>query len=223
MEGKKLNEIRIKEFPRRIAVDSKGLIYLTYVPIVKDIINRELIIVYDSTGQKVDSFGTTLKMFPRDVGKSLLYNQVWLSIDNEDNLWIAFETSPILRKYNSAHQLVFEREYMTAETRKSLIRTQEYQKKFEERRKKSPSAKPIVSRTFWDIIATDKNSIFLVTNWNVAYRLDRSGDIKERMVLNDEMRDYQRFAISPLGEFWECAEDIKKEGSFKIIYFYRKK
>jgi len=223
LEGKKLGEIRIEEFPQRIAVDSKGLIYITYVPIRRDIINRELVMVYDSIGQRVDSFGTTLKFYPEDSGEALLYNRVWLSIDNEDNLWMAFEVSPIVRKYNSAHQLVFERRYITAETKRSLAKTEEYRKKFEKLKKKNSSAKPIVYGTFWDIITPDKDSIFLITIWNVAYRLDGNGDIKERIVLDDKIRDYTRFAISPLGEFWECAESVEKEDSFTILHFLKKK
>ena len=80
-----------------IAVDSRNMIYVngnTY---------DSLITVYDKNGRFIKKFG-------QYITNNNSLNETIIKIDNNDNIWVAFTTQPIIRKYSSDGNMLLQKE-----------------------------------------------------------------------------------------------------------------
>jgi hypothetical protein len=91
------------DYQQEIAVDSNGRIFLN-LPL-----RGSLITVFNRQGAVTGQFG---ELYPNPVDKERTQlNLVRLTLDQEDNLYCAFQEFPVLRKYNAGFDLVYTREY----------------------------------------------------------------------------------------------------------------
>lgn len=99
-------QLRSPGFPISSCLDSQGRIL---VPFIKE---DSLIQVYDVEGKLIGTFGETSEIeapyeghpFPKQVSD----NNVYLKLDKQDNIYVAFYNQPIVRKYDSDFNLVWE-------------------------------------------------------------------------------------------------------------------
>lgn len=91
------------DFRQEIAVDSRGRIFLN-LPL-----RDSLITVFNRQGGVIGQFG---EIYPNSVEKERIQlNLVRLTLDQEDNIYCAFQEFPVLRKYDAGFDLVYTREY----------------------------------------------------------------------------------------------------------------
>lgn len=94
---------RFNDYQQEIAVDSNGRIFLN-LPL-----KGSLITVFNRQGEITGQFG---KIYPNPVERHRVQlNLVRLTLDQDDNLYCAFQEFPVLRKYDAAFHLVYTREY----------------------------------------------------------------------------------------------------------------
>lgn len=94
---------QFNDYQQEIAVDSKGRIFLN-LPL-----RDSLITVFNRQGEVIGQFGA---LYPNPEEKERIQlNLVRLTLDEEDNLYCAFQEFPVLRKYDAGFDLVYTREY----------------------------------------------------------------------------------------------------------------
>lgn len=81
-----------------------------------------LVTVYNHTGQKLRSFGATVrpssilgKAFAQYDGRAAAFNRVHLALDDRGNVWVAFAFLPLLEKFGPDGRLLFEKHLTYAE------------------------------------------------------------------------------------------------------------
>jgi hypothetical protein len=95
--------LQIMPLPRELnlAVDSEKRIYINTIV-------DSLITVFQSNGERIGAFG---EVFRHPVATARhLWNIVALDVDEDDNIWVAFQTKPLVRKYTKSGLLLFEKE-----------------------------------------------------------------------------------------------------------------
>jgi hypothetical protein len=91
------------DFQQEIAVDSRGRIFLN-LPLT-----GYLITVFNRQGDVTGQFG---KIYSHPLERHRVQlNLVRLTLDQEDNLYCAFQEFPVLRKYDAAFHLLYTQEY----------------------------------------------------------------------------------------------------------------
>lgn len=100
-EGKILSSFITERSPDSICVDSKGNILASHALGSE---NDRLIYVYNTKGETVRRFGT-----PIIKTDNYWFNRSFLIKDDEDNIYQVFEYLPVLRKYSSSGNIIFEK------------------------------------------------------------------------------------------------------------------
>lgn len=86
-----------------LALDSQGRVYISSPT------EKGLIAVYSSKGDELANVG---HLIPTGFGKGadITWNQVYLGIDGNDNIYVLFFSYPIIRKYDRNYEMVFEKD-----------------------------------------------------------------------------------------------------------------
>jgi hypothetical protein len=138
-----------------------------------------LITVFQSDGKKIRSFGEVFQHRVRSAQH--LWNTVALDVDDDDNLWVAFMTKPLLRKYRNDGVLLFEKEPDGTDIREG--RKQD---------RPDPEMKTYVYY-FTDIHCLPGNAV-IVMGHNWGYEFDRNGtQVSNYEVDFPKSRDQQRY------------------------------
>jgi hypothetical protein len=111
LQGKYLYDFPVHIKSLGMGTNSKGEIFLGQ-PALKNIIS-----VYNSKGKHVRSFGSLMspselygENFKKyDRSHIIPLNRVWLTLDNEENLWLGFLHAPLICKYNQMGKLIFKK------------------------------------------------------------------------------------------------------------------
>jgi len=101
-----------------LALDSQGRIYISSPT------ERGIITVYSPEGNELANVG---HLIPTGFGKrrDITWNQVYLGIDGNDNIYVLFFSYPIIRKYNRNYALVFEKDISYLPDVKASLRSLE--------------------------------------------------------------------------------------------------
>ncbi|MEW5806373.1 MAG: hypothetical protein AB1756_03355 [Acidobacteriota bacterium] len=208
-EGNILSQFPLVRTPpgmTSIAVDSKGNIYHNNPSLPEGIIT-----VYDSFGRVKKIFG---KHLPEKYFASMkLLNRVVLCVDGNDHLILAFRFNPIVRKYDSNGELLFEQELSCKEI---LQRAKTEKDAYPERFTLTDDGRvKIRAFTYFTSVACDaKNNIYLKFGpESLIFRLDKEGLLNEKLLLihgEDSIEDF---------DFWESSI-VVREG---FLYFPRER
>ncbi len=102
-------------------VDSEGLIYAVPIRSTK---SERLVEVIDSEGKLIHELGNPLD-FQRDWQQ---LNHAIISLDEEDNILLAFVHFPIVRKYDRQGRLIYERKYPIGFQKKQMEMNYQFEK-----------------------------------------------------------------------------------------------
>lgn len=171
-----------------IATDSKGQIYINSV---KD---KTLFSIFNNNGDLITEFGKQKKIF-KDRQAQMMSNAAFPVIDKNDNLYCVFWNNYFFRKYNSEHELVFEKSLENLpEIQKSI------KKKEDEIDKAKKSGKPLPGymqelKLFVNDISVDEQYIYILTNIDgVLYLFNKNnGDLAK--CLKFELPGYESCSI----------------------------
>jgi hypothetical protein len=200
---------RFNDSRQEIAVDSRGRIFLN-LPL-----RGSLITVFNRQGEVIGQFGEMYSNSVERVRAQL--NLVRLTLDQEDNLYCAFQEFPVLRKYDAAFHLVYTRKYpqLPGIVEKTAI----VEKKKEESKKKKLAVH--IYKKLLTNLSCDRDflymGIFLDTSNPVAVFHKRDGRLVEgfRLRTNEtETGNYYRFDASHPDNLF--AVDILRRGLHKF-------
>jgi hypothetical protein len=104
-EGQYVKSFRIPSVVDSIAVNSKGEIYISIVTPIPN----PLIFVFSNDGKLLRAFGDRLVSVPGSLPRDI--SRTKLAFDSQDNLFVAFNSWPLIRKYSSKDQLIAEAHY----------------------------------------------------------------------------------------------------------------
>ncbi len=185
-----------------IAVDSSGTIYHNNPSDPKGIITA-----YDVQGNIKKVFGQYLP--ERFLASMKLLNRTVMTVDDHDDLIVAFRFDPIVRKYDKNGELLFEKRISCKEI---ALREKEEKARFPERFTLTPENRvKITAFTYFTSIATDEmHNIYLKFGPDShIFLLNESGDLEKKYLLT--------FADDPIEDFdfWESSI-VVSEGS---LYF----
>lgn len=106
-KGQYLGGFDMKFWPHSIKVNSKGEIYVTGNV---DLKNNTIISVFNKKGDLLRNIGSVDEKYKDGLIKAVLNKRTYLDIDQENNVYIAFEAIPTFRKYDKNEELILEKE-----------------------------------------------------------------------------------------------------------------
>lgn len=164
-----------------IAVDSTGKIFLAAT------VSRakSLVYTFDRQGRFLSSFGERLIPSGGVVGKEL--NRVKLTVDASDNLYLAFRSWPLVRKYSVQGKLLSEESYPIPTEFRHMIDPKTYSLDFLSSHADQSYVLPLL---VFASRAAAKKGIYLLLNGGGVVKLDEKGKIvKETLIDRNDRRD----------------------------------
>ena len=195
MEGKVVSRFPLVQTPptmTSIAVDSRGYIYHNN-PSDPD----GIITAYNIRGNVKRVFG--LHLPERYFASMKLLNRVVMAVDSGNNLIVAFRFEPIVRKYNSNGDLIFEKEISCKEI---IMRIEEEKKRYPERFSLTANNRVKISAfTYFTSVTTDeKNNIYVKLGADsLIFKLNEEGELEKKYFLIMENGSIEDF------DFWESS------------------
>ncbi len=213
-------------FTLNTAVDSKKHIYTARkgvgTPLYPD---SASILIIDSVGNKLGTMGLPLIKTDWNWNEISHFNYMWPAIDKEDNLWVSFLFQPIVRKYDSQHRLLWERKYLTAETKKPVASADSVHR--EAIRQGINRRKPQSMRLFLvlnSIQPLPDGKVLLFTCEEVAYELNDEGDICRKILLKRSNPSGGAFySINSKGYIYEYSVSPVREKKINGIIIHKYK
>ncbi len=102
-----------------IEVDSKGNIYTC-----SNKYGEKLFVVYNIKGEIIDKFGEPLLSqkdgYQNNASQLKFVNKVYFAIDQNDEVYCVFQLKPIIQKYSSSHELIFQEDLSSLEQAKKM-------------------------------------------------------------------------------------------------------
>jgi len=189
-------ELHENLIPLYIAIDSKRHIYVTRKGTGTDYPDSASILIIDSVGNKLGTMGLPLIKPDWNRNEISHFNYMWPAIDKEDNLWVSFLFQPIVRKYDSQRRLLWERKYLTAETKKPLASADSaHREAIKQPIKKGEAQSMRLFPVLNSVEPLPDGGALLFTYKEVAYELDEKGDIHRKVFLKRQKIAGRFFAI----------------------------
>ncbi len=168
----------------RIAVNDQGLIYLN-LPL-----EGTLFSVFTKEGRKVASFGEVTQyetmienVISESTAGNLLFNSVLFCLDNRGFVNTLDLTRPILRQYDTNHNLVFEKEIKSPEIAKITSNLERsLQRQGIKREEIVEGTVSSFMPYFEDVALTPEGDILvLLTTWSRFHLINLEGNLKRRI------------------------------------------
>ncbi len=198
--GKLMKRVELAATPpsmTSLAVDSRGIIHHN-----NPSLREGLITSYNAHGEIERVFSDHLPS--KYFAEMKLLNRVLMCVDQNDHLIIAFRFDPIVRKYDQAGKLIFERRILPKEVRQRMkaekLRFPERFTLTKERRVK------ISAFTYFTSLAVDQeNRIYLKFGpESLIFQLSDSGRLERKLILAFEHCPIEDF------DFWESSMVIEE-------------
>lgn len=200
---------RFDDHQPEICLDSKGRIYIN-IPS-----NNALISVLDKKGNLIDKFGKLNHSENRIERKH--FNLVRMIVDEEDNIYCAFQEFPVLRKYDRNFNLVYEKQY--AHLPEVIEKTRDLELKRDQQKNPKIHFFKLLNMN----LALDGDFLFLgflLTDSNPLYCIDKkNGEISRKIILRSNESEsgfFYRFDASDRDFLFST--DIEK----KVLHKFKK-
>ena len=175
-----------------IAVDSKNNVYIYRNFSEKD---KKLINVYDYSGRRKGKFVDIIHEVEHPMVR-LILNQTFIDIDEEDDIYCAFQHQPIWHKYDKKYNLNYEIKIdHLPEVKESIRRSKAIKTKTENFKNQRilrlayneyDKYKKYVCKS----ISVDRDFFYILVSKNVLYVFDKiDGKIKKKIILKADYSD----------------------------------
>lgn len=172
--GKQINRFRVPFPVDGIAVNSKKEIFLAPVAAKAD----GLVYIFSFEGKYIGSIGKRLVTARGELPKQV--NQVRVAVDSQDNLFVVFQSWPLIRKYSRSGHLLAENLFKIPSTMASQPDMRNYSLQFIEQNPNASFVLPLLVHS----VATDKSdNCYVFLNGYTLIKVNREGDVQKQFRL----------------------------------------
>jgi hypothetical protein len=175
--GKLVRTFRVPFAIDSVAVNSVGEILLAPNASRAD----ALVYVFSNEGNYLRSFGRRLVAATGSLSREV--SRVHLAVDARDNVFLAFRSWPLVRKYSRAGRLLAESAFKVSST---LVRERELKNYSLDFIEKHPNAAFVLPLLTHSVSADAAGAAYLLLNGNVIVKVSRDGRVVKQNRLRDE-------------------------------------
>lgn len=167
-QGQFVRSFRVPFAVDGIAVNSAGEIFLS----VNSARPVALVYVFSNTGAFLRTVGERIIKTPGSLPRAL--NQTVLAFDAQDDLYVAFRSWPLIRKYSSAGKLLAESTYQIPPGLLGEAEARNYSLDFFATHPNASYALPLLAHS---ISVTQAGGCFILLNGHTLFKLNRGGQV----------------------------------------------
>jgi hypothetical protein len=174
-EGQFVRSFRVPFAVDSIAVNRAGEIFLS----VNSARPVALIYVFSNTGTFLRTIGERIIKTPGSLPRAL--NQTVIAFDSHDNLFVAFRSWPLIRKYSSNGKLLAESSYKIPSSLMDESRLQNYSLDFFASHPNASYALPLLAHS---VAVTQAGKCYILLNGHTVVEADRNAQVTKQSRFN---------------------------------------